>query len=611
MARTRHLTSTRHRPPLRFAFQLFASPARESTPRTVAMSAVADDLAETIAGIRLALQAANAAARVPNVPVQPRWPDPSKTSSSEPERVVARLREDDELERDIERLWQEKKQLESDIAQTAQRHRFQTGRGDDDGMGGAGEKGGADMPVRASAPRATRAARPQDNPHSAPHVGGEKAGGDHRVFLSGLGNSVAREIPTAVYRRNDLPATSPGWEEDADTQFFPNGHENRPFLRAAPPLTEHLDPSNVDINSYGSMAPELLRHARGMSDSAGPSPQDTHAQLSPPKASNNWKLPPAPVPLQRPQRSHGAPDSAPGNIEWPHRAKKGIWQLVPDYAPDAREAEFSDYSDYGVLGGSASDPVNNSHEAEMVYSDYGGTYSLQDLKIQQHRPKQVQFKKNHLALPALQDDTRNRDRVSPRESSLPANPKAPTLLQRPDDKSQEGVPEVVTGQLRSLRAASAPSLAADAFNVELLPVVPPREQLFSDYSQPIHRPTPGATATYSQSTKAPARRDTTTLSPATCECLFSTVLSDDLPVVDQTGAMFHHGTITVHAHSRDRPQHLEQPVGIFRTEETDEVAITISALARATSYLREHVRPAIVLGLCNTGFWYRLLYAFF
>jgi hypothetical protein len=581
------------------------------------MSAVADDLAQTIAGIRLALQAANAAARVPDVPVQPRWPDPPKTASSEPERVIARLREEDELERDIERLWQEKQQLERDIAQTAQRHRFQTGRGDADGVVGAGEEGGADVPVRASAPRATRAARPQDRPQSAPHVGGEKAGVDHKVFLSGLGNSVAREIPTAAYRRNDLPATSPGWEEDADTKFSLNGQENRPFLRAPPPLTEHLDPSNVDINSYGSMAPELLRHARGMSDSAGPSPQGTHAQLSPPKASNNWKLPPAPVPLQRPQRSHCAPDSAPGNNEWPHhlsnmeQAKKGIWQLVPDDALDARGAEFSDYSDYGVSGGSASNPVNNSHEAEVVYSDYGGTYSLQDLKIPQHRPKQVQFTKNHLALPALQDDTRNRDRVSPRESSLPANPKAPTLLQRPDDKSQEGLPELVTGQRRSLRAASAPSLAADAFNVELLPVAPPSEQLFADYSQPIHRPTPRATANYSQSIKAPARSDNSTLSPATCECLFSAVLSDDLPVVDQTGATFHHGTITVHSHSQNRPQHLEQPVGIFRTEETDEVSITISALVRANSDLREHLRPAVVLGLCNAGFCSRMLFAFF
>jgi hypothetical protein len=558
----------------------FTPPTRASTPRTVSMSAVADDLAQTIAGIRLALQAANSTALVPNLPVQPRWPDQSWTASSESERAIARQREEDELqlERDIERLWQEKQRLERDIAQTAQRHRLQTGRVDDDGVGGAGEEGGADVPVRASAPRATRTARPPDRPPIAPNRGGEKAGGDHGVFLPGLGNSVAREIPTAAYRRNDLPATSPGWEEDADSHFFLNAQENetkqqrhRPFLRAAPPVTqENLDPSTVDMNNV------------------------------------DINVPPAPVLLQRPQRSHGAPDSVQGNNEWPdqpsnmERAKKGIWQLVPDYDLDAREAGFSDYSDYVVSGGRASDPVNNSHEAEMVYSDYGGTYSLQDLKIPQQRPKQVQLMKDHLVLQSLQDDTRNCDRVYPPESSTPVNPKAPTLLQRPDDKSQEGQQELVKGQRRALRAAFAPSLAADAFNGE-----------FSDCLQPIHRPSSGVTATYSQSIKAPASSDTTTFSPATCESLFSAVISDEVPVVDQTGATFHHGTITVHAHSQDHPQHLEQPVGIFRTEETDEVAITISALERVNSDLCDHVRPAVVPGLCNTcSVWYRMLYAF-
>jgi len=498
----------------------FTPPTRASTPRTVSMSAVADDLAQTIAGIRLALQAANSTALVPNLPVQPRWPDQSWTASSESERAIARQREEDELqlERDIERLWQEKQRLERDIAQTAQRHRLQTGRVDDDGVGGAGEEGGADVPVRASAPRATRTARPLN----------------------------AQENETKQQR-------------------------HRPFLRAAPPVTqENLDPSTVDMNNV------------------------------------DINVPPAPVLLQRPQRSHGAPDSVQGNNEWPdqpsnmERAKKGIWQLVPDYDLDAREAGFSDYSDYVVSGGRASDPVNNSHEAEMVYSDYGGTYSLQDLKIPQQRPKQVQLMKDHLVLQSLQDDTRNCDRVYPPESSTPVNPKAPTLLQRPDDKSQEGQQELVKGQRRALRAAFAPSLAADAFNGE-----------FSDCLQPIHRPSSGVTATYSQSIKAPASSDTTTFSPATCESLFSAVISDDVPVVDQTGATFHHGTITVHAHSQDHPQHLEQPVGIFRTEETDEVAITISALERVNSDLCDHVRPAVVPGLCNTcSVWYRMLYAF-
>ena len=542
-----------------------------------AMSAVADDLEQTIAGIRLALQAVNAPAHVPDAPAaRERLPDPAdarppaaplaRTGARGSSRTRAST-EQDELERDIERLRQEKQRLERDIAQTEQRNRQQTGRdavSDDDPDDGPG------VLMRASAPRVTRAAGPPPRPRGPEQSGGEQA---DRVSLSSLGNSVTKEIVPEPHRHPAMaPVWAPGWgrvdEQKMYQQRGANGQENenqlqrhrRPTQRAAPPAPEDLDPGDGDLRSYASVPPELARHARGMLDNAAPAPLSLY---------NNRKLPPPPVPLQRPQRSQarpqrssarpaightwnagGAPDSAPEDHAWPdqaanvQRTTKGIWQLVPDSAPEV--AEFSDYHNYTVSNaGMAEDPGSSGHDAEMVYSDYGGTYSLKDLETPPKPPKKTRFQEDDVRFAqGLQDDTRNRDRVSPKSSPTKSSPNAPTLLQRPDDKSQNEQSGLMRSHRRSLRAAAAPNTAAP-LQVEQPLAEHSREQLKSDSSMPTREGKAPAEA--HSSINAPASSEDTLLFPASCESLFSPAISDDLPVVDQAGAMWNHGTLTVRA----------------------------------------------------------------
>ena len=427
----------------------------------MASMAGAEDLEQTIAGIRQALQAVNASkaqsAKLSNTDAaqQPARdlehasrPASAATRGAPPTPAAARgtphkprapnLKGQDQLDRDIERLRQEKKQLEHDIAQTERRNLSRGGRSRSSAgsLDRSASSASSQDDVLFAARSLTRARPPA-------HFQKQNAKYDQAgsLSLSGLelpvssmipqaplstGTASARPPPSLLDTRRSLPSV-PTWDERADHElkaypaYLPNGHEkenrllapdNQKAQRSAPMIGRlsgrdsfggELDfmqqSQNADMIAIESAWEHTAPHwATSERQTRGRSLRHTDSTISAADSVDakylfveNSSRDTDTIPLMTIHDENAPPATAyttgaradrPANSEPQTSASaiedstsKKIWELVPgrQSAPDISGG----YGDYGYSERLDEGSVNGD---EMVYSDYGGTYSLRDLQ---------------------------------------------------------------------------------------------------------------------------------------------------------------------------------------------------------------------------------------
>jgi len=382
----------------------------------------ADDLEATIAGIRLALQAVNGSRAWDAKESAEKLHSGYVTAEVSSGEDTQRWEEKDQLELDIERLRLEKQQLESDINLTENFNRFQP------------------TFTRAAAPRASRAARATRA--AAPPM--EQYRNPDEPPLSALGRSVTNAIP------QKSPPRAQKEEETVDKlyqMYFPNGFEPRPSSHPPPEQIQQHSQSrghvgDDDVGSfYGSQSsshsqrqesrPASIWNPRSFAPTSAPNVTEyAHAlQAETRQRKGIWQLVPdgrrsAPF-VDTAYSDYGYSDYETAHVgNAPEAASMAVAKEAVDKvaAPkllqranrQQKKNELKPLEKTKPSAVRAAAPKLQSNKSQkipawapepnggntVVYSDYGGIFSMEDLATPPQTPKHVGARRTNISASA-------------------------------------------------------------------------------------------------------------------------------------------------------------------------------------------------------------------
>lgn len=547
------------------------------------------------------------------------------------------IREDqDQLTKDIERLRSEKLQLERDIARNDQRNSRSSGQWEDEGQGGEDDDG----PVfaRSARPKVTRSAAPLPDVQSQLPHGKEpsRMGEDSRQEgePGQNGHSFTNHIPQPFHAEKEITANKrqpmpepehKSWDqsEDVDHQlyqmYFPTMQEEQNKLheprsppidvRQAMPARAQAPPVNTRM--HGTTVPGYPQQFPGADIVPG---HNSTQQATP-----TWARRPPQGMQNQPQREiypsgrmsapdtelqyssfQGFVDQAQHHPQEP-RQHSETW-LAPDAAPEGRRSmpdTSHSYTDYGY-----------------GYSDYGqpnvGNVLVPENVFAASKPPSPPKAPTLLQRPdskkrqttVREAEQAVKDRVKEKKRDVRAA--APASLSGPrSHKAPESPQAQIQSNSVAIDAILPPSLVSSHYAPHV-PDADAEEVIYSDYGgtfsmkdiqTPPHTPKGLRNAApyvkpsnYKASRiKSPMIDDDDVLDPTTCEILYKITLQDEYPLIDQAGTMFTVGdSIAAAAQQheykdeykeyKDEYKEPEPPLGILRTEYTDQVGLVCRKL---------------------------------